>query len=95
MEEMPIVHTGLERVNQAKQVALEARDRHVHHSKRLSSSPSGTGVVKVVDEPLAASEEHYVNTEEADDKLPEGLSFKDLPKFKRIHGWDKDNRQLK
>jgi len=96
MEEIPLVRTGMETLSQAREVAKEAQERHQGGGRPELEKRPTSGVV-VVDEALAREQELDVasHVEDADDKLPEGLSFKDLPRFRRIHGWDKENKDLK
>ncbi len=97
MEELPLVRTGLEGTYQAARVAKEAQERITGRSSRGS-----WGVVDANKDvgvgspwPEAKVQEDYASLEEEDDYLPEGLTLADIPRFKKIHGWDKENKQLR
>ena len=40
-------------------------------------------------------DEDVIGLEEEVDRLPEGMSWSDLPRFEKIHGWDMDSPDLK
>ena len=97
MEEMPLVRTGLEGTYQAAQVAKEAQERMSGPGPKQQQQQPGFqprqtwGLVD--DDKIPGGS--FASTEESDDHLPEGFTFEGIPRFKRVHGWDKDNKQLR
>ncbi len=96
MEEMPLVRTGLEGTYQAAQVAKEAQERMSGPGPKQQQlqglQPRQTWGLVDDDKNRGDS---FASTEESDDHLPEGFTFEGIPRFKRVHGWDKDNKQLR
>ena len=98
LEEMPTVRTGLEGTLQAEQVAKEAQEK-VWGARDRGRRQAWGGVAgidrKVEKEAADVRDREQHAHEEVDDHLPEGFTFADLPRFKKIHGWDKENKQLR
>ncbi len=102
--ELPLIRTGLEVNNQAKQVALEAaklagrkvgrRESDVVRTPRNTASVDE--VVSPVQEYAAAgrSSGHCKEQEKDDDWLPPDFDITTLPRFSKIFGWDKHNVEL-
>ena len=83
------MQTGRENNFQAQEVAESARRRTssaARQVRRPKWDDAGEDLVALPEEAAA---------EEADDRLPPGLSWTDLPRFVRIFGWEKDNKEMR
>ena len=85
--EVPLVDDRLGDLDQARKVAREAhhqyRGRHPEKKRPLPD--------------LHPAEDVYGESpmEDPDDALPPGITWKDIPRFKKVFGWDKDNVNLR
>ena len=72
----------------------EARDVALEAARKVGKLKKGRKRVEEKEDHFVADEE-VIGLEEEVDTLPEGMDWKDLPRFEKIHGWDKESRDLK
>lgn len=96
-KEIPLIKTGLEGQDQARDLAKEAQQKYVsgrrkHNSRDLGHVHSVMGELKPLQQ---ESEESEKPRPDLDDHLPEGFKLEDLPRFEKIQAWDKSNGVVK
>ena len=87
----------------ARSIAQEAAknlgsDRKVRSRSNVASIPDKRGAQEIPENVLREdfSEELIpLPKEDHDDKLPAGMTWEDIPKFAKIHGWQRDSKEIK
>ena len=73
----------------------EARDVALEAARKVGKLKKGRKRAEEREEDHFVADEEVIGLEEEVDTLPEGMDWKDLPRFEKIHGWDKESRDLK
>lgn len=110
-EELPTIVTGLEGNRQAQDVASEAAKRSGFRSRRLQVASIGgnspmtrekSGLKSV---PTSADSfdiklrdgvvDGNITEDESEDEIPQGVNLEDLPRFQKVHGWEKQSSVIR